>query len=57
MVGARRLKSGLHTLRCRLSTTARRRLRAGKVRLTVRTRLSGTPLVRTRLTLARCHGC
>ena len=56
-VGARRLKSGLHTLRCRLSTTARRRLRAGKVRLTVRTRLSGTPLVRTRLTLARCHGC
>ena len=56
-VGARRLKAGLHTLRCRLSTTARRRLRAGKVRLTVRTRLSGTPLVRTRLTLARCHGC
>jgi len=56
-VGARRLKAGLHSLRCRLSTTARRRLRAGKVRLTVRTRLSGTPLVRTRLTLARCHGC
>ena len=56
-VSSRRLGTGLHSLHCRLSRPARRHLRSGKVRLTARTRLSGTPLVRTRLTLARCHGC
>lgn len=56
-VPARRLGAGTHTLRCRLSAVVRHRLRAGRLRLIVRTRLSGAPLVRSSLMLARCHGC
>ena len=57
LVRSRKLAAGLYTLRCRLSPTVRRRLRAGSLRLTVRTRVSGAGVVRSSVLLRRCRGC